>query len=88
MRFKSIHLSRNEWGPNKGQIDGYIEFDDETLDNTKIQVGVNPEQANKMLAIVADAMVSYTAAVSNSLKNNIQQHQRLLGDVFNNEERV
>lgn len=52
---KSIYLRMEEYGPQKGQLKGEIEF---TNEHGEIKVRVNNEQANKIVALMAENLVS------------------------------
>jgi hypothetical protein len=51
---KSIYLSMKEYGPDKGKLDGTIEF---LNAHGEMKVRINNEQAEKIVAILADNLV-------------------------------
>lgn len=51
---KSIYLSVQEYGPDKGKLTGKIEFINQ---HGEITARINQEQAGKIIAVLADSLV-------------------------------
>lgn len=63
---KSIYLSVQEYGPDKGKLTGKIEFINQY---GEITARINQEQAGKIIAVLADSLVhtaKQTAALMTS----------------------
>lgn len=52
---KSLYLSAENYGPDKGRLRGKIEFMNQ---HGEMHVAVNNEQAEKIIAILADNLVA------------------------------
>lgn len=54
MMLDTLYLSRDTFGPNKGRLTGRVKF---TNGAGEIQLNLAPDTSEKILAIVADALV-------------------------------
>lgn len=74
---KGIFLSMISYGPDKGKLEGSIEF----LNNHgEMKVRVNNEQAEKIVAVLADNLVK-TAQETASLMTSQVLQQAAIGSV-------
>lgn len=74
---KSIYLSMVDYGPDKGKLDGNITF----LNNHgEMKVRINNEQAEKIVAILADNLVKTAQETANLMTAQVLQQAAVGAD--------
>lgn len=68
MILKKLYIERDEWGPQKGMLNGKIEYVGQYGD---IGITLNPEHCKDILAIVADALVKTSRDMAANLTADV-----------------
>ena len=65
---KLLEIERQEWGPNKGILQGKIKFDSEL---GEIAMRLTPEHIQQILNVCADSLVSVSKEVATELTTTV-----------------
>lgn len=68
MQLKSLIISLEEWGANKGKYTGTISF---VSTHGQVQINVNEAVSRQILSAVADQLVSEAQSTATLLKSEI-----------------
>jgi hypothetical protein len=75
MQLERLAITRETWGVNKGQFTGAIEFSNQS---GKIQLNLNHETGQKLLAVVAECLVDTAKEVATQLTTEVIDSSRLI----------
>lgn len=75
MILKELKIELIEWGQNKGQYKGEISF---VSKQGEVTTYLDPEQIQKLLPVVADAVVSSAKEVANILTSQVLDQEKIL----------
>lgn len=75
MILNKLNIELQQWGENKGQYKGEVSF---LSKQGEVMVHLSPEHINKILPIVADAMIASTKEVANLLTGQIIDQKEVI----------
>jgi len=75
MILKKLEIELQEWGENKGQYKGEISF---VSANGQVTTFLNAQQIQKLLPVVADAVVASAKEVANILTSQVLDQKKIL----------
>lgn len=70
MRMQSVNISLQEWGDFKDRYTGSVRF---TSHGGDISVNLDPDTSDKVLAIVADQLISSASTVAALMREDIKR---------------
>lgn len=77
MTLNKLSIERQQWGLDKGKLFGEISFENQY---SKVSVKLTEDQAYKLLAIVAEAVVENAQETSRLLVSDLQRPQAAIED--------
>ena len=75
MVLEQLRISRNHYGPDKGEFVGSIEFKNKL---GRVEMKLSPEQCQKLFLVVADGIVDTAKEAANELTVSVIEHKNLI----------
>ena len=85
MELNTLHILRQTYGAQKGQYHGECVFDSA---DSKVQLSITPECANRILELCADGLVDAAQKVAHQTRNDILASVALLENKVDAEAKI
>jgi hypothetical protein len=72
---KKLEIERIQWGADKGQFKGVIQFEN---DQGSVVLNLSPARCEQLFAVVADGIVETAKEAAHNLTCNVIEHQKLI----------
>jgi hypothetical protein len=68
VNLKQVYMLREDFGPSKGQLKGFLTFENSL---GEIKLTITPEQAERFIALFADALVESAKEIAQNLTSQL-----------------